>query len=1107
MTGFDQGSALVTVVFVDIEGSTALVDRLGDEAGTAALQGQLDAVRERIEPYGGREVKSLGDGLMLAFASPRMAVGFALASQRAVAGTTPRVRIGINTGEVLGADSDPVGGAVNAAARIADRADGGEVLVSEVVRQLVGSTPTVRFVDRGRCRLKGFPDRWHLYAAVDRPVEPAGLATIGRIDELLAIEGVLAATASGTGGVLVFEGEAGIGKTHLLNAAIEGARRREIRVLAAAADELERRPAAIVHGLLDGSTASLAAQHRLTELLATRHDASEGVDVGYGVIEAAVDLVESEAGDGPVLIAIEDLHWADDLSLRVVAALARRTGPLPISVLATCRPVPRPPLLDRVIELVTGHAGHHLRLAPLDEIDVLALASAQTGAAAAPALRARLVSTAGNPLYVTELLRSLDEDGLLRVEAGVVDVTGEGLPADLRSTLIRRLSWLPTEVVELLRLASLLGGTFTLRDLATVTGRSIVDVAARLQDASQAGLVVGEGDRLAFRHDLIREAIYTDMAPAVRGDLHRAAGQALATHGAPVTQVAQQFALGARAGDLDAVAWLERAGVEVLAVSPSAALTLFEQARDLAPPTWPGRPALLARMIEPLAGCGRFDEGEAVARAVLESSPDADVEFAALRGLSAILGNRGDIVASIEALHTAANAPGAPLGETRLLRCLAAQLSIMMGRGADEARRTAEDMLALAVAEGDEGLACLAHQTLGAAAMVGGYDEDALAHMTSALALLESGRLAWNSYLVPDFWAAICHAVLDRTDEAARIAASVLVRAERQGSTSTLPYGYLAAGYPRLLCGHFDDTVANFTAALSVMDDTQNNNFVLYGRAILATVALHRGDIATASDHLSSGARWLASGAAPFGADMLFGAQAEFLAATGQREAALNVAEATWAQTASIRYLLSARGRGALLVRLAVAAGRDDLAREVTETIEEGARRSPALSVAAAARRCRGLLERDPEALLEATALYRKTPLRPDLAACCEDAATVLAESGRRDEAVVLLDETATIHLDTGATGDLSRVDALLRTLGARRRRRQAARPTTGWEALTRMELQVSDLVAEGLTNPEIGTRLFISRRTVETHLSHVFAKTGLSTRAQVAAEVARRAR
>jgi DNA-binding CsgD family transcriptional regulator len=671
--------------------------------------------------------------------------------------------------------------------------------------------------------------------------------------------------------------------------------------------------------------------------------------------------------------------------------------------------------------------------------------------------------------------------------------------------LIRRLSWLPAEVVELLRLASLLGGTFTLRDLATVTGRSIIDVAARLQDASQAGLVIGDGDRLAFRHDLIREATYTDMAPAVRCDLHRAAGQALAAQGAPVTQIAQQFALGARPGDVDAVAWLERAGIEVLAVSPSSAVTLFEQALDLAPTEWAGRAALQARMIEPLAGCGRFDDGEAVARTVLESSPEPAIEFMALRGLTSVLGNRGDIAASIEALHTAANAVGAPPGEPRLLRCLAGQLSILMGSGAEDAGRAAQDTLIAALEAGDEGLACLAHQTLGVAAAVSGYDEDALAHMTAATALLDSGRLPWNSYLIPDFWVAVCLTALDRADEAAIAAEKARLRAERQGSMSTLPYGYIAGSYLMTLCGRFDDASSSVQTGLTMMDETGSNNFVLYADAILATIALRRGDLATAAAHLASGGQRLAIGGAPFGADMLFGVQAELLTAQGQHDAALTIAEATWAQTAPIRYLYAPRRRAVLLARLAVAGGRHDLALEVTEAMDEGARRSPALSAVAAARCCRGLLDRDPAPLLEACELYRKTPLRPDLAACCEDTADILVEQDRRDETVVLLDEAAAIHVDTGATGDLARVDALLRGLGARRRRRQQERPATGWDALTRMERQVTELVAQGLTNPEIGTRLYISRRTVETHLSHVFAKIGVSSRAEVAAEAARR--
>ena len=161
------GQGLTTVVFVDLERSTELLDRVGDEAGAARVGAQLDRVRERVDPYGGVEVKALGDGLMLTFTSPRQAVGFALACQRALTGSAPKVRFGINTGEVLAVADDPLGGAVNAAARIADQAEGGEVLVSDVVRQLVGPAPAIRFQDRGRRRLKGFSDRVRLWTAED----------------------------------------------------------------------------------------------------------------------------------------------------------------------------------------------------------------------------------------------------------------------------------------------------------------------------------------------------------------------------------------------------------------------------------------------------------------------------------------------------------------------------------------------------------------------------------------------------------------------------------------------------------------------------------------------------------------------------------------------------------------------------------------------------------------------------------------------------------------------------------------------------------------------------------------------------------------------------
>ena len=212
-----------------------------------------------------------------------------------------------------------------------------------------------------------------------------------------------------------------------------------------------------------------------------------------------------------------------------------------------------------------------------------------------------------------------------------------------------------------------------------------------------------------------------------------------------------------------------------------------------------------------------------------------------------------------------------------------------------------------------------------------------------------------------------------------------------------------------------------------------------------------------------------------------------------------------WAQTAHIRHILNGRPRGVTLVRLAMGAGRHSLAAEVTAELEEGARRTPAASAIGAALQCRGLVEHDPDLLLQAVARYRQTPRRPETARCCEDAAAVLATAGRPDEAIALLHEAATIHGELDAAGDTARVDAALKALGVRRARPRTPRPTFGWDSLTPMETDVTRLTAEGLTNPEIGARLYISRRTVETHLSHVFRKLDLTNRTQLVVELSRR--
>jgi DNA-binding CsgD family transcriptional regulator len=251
--------------------------------------------------------------------------------------------------------------------------------------------------------------------------------------------------------------------------------------------------------------------------------------------------------------------------------------------------------------------------------------------------------------------------------------------------------------------------------------------------------------------------------------------------------------------------------------------------------------------------------------------------------------------------------------------------------------------------------------------------------------------------------------------------------------------------------------------------------------------------------------RKMAEGTSPAGADHLLFAAARVNEAKGDHAAALGVLEALWVQMARTRYLFGARRHAPYTVALAMRLGRVDLAKEIADVMEDAARRSPARSAAAAARQCRGLVDGDPAALMEAVALFRDAPIPVLRMRACEDAATALVTVDDQAGAIALLDEAVSIAIDLGATGDRSRIDASLRALGVRRRRAQTARPKTGWESLTRMECQVADLVGDGLTNPEIGARLYISRRTVETHLAHIFAKCGLVNRAQVAAEVAKR--
>src|SRR5215472_9357914 len=425
----------------------------------------------------------------------------------------------------------------------------------------------------------------------------------GREVEIEALGKALGRVAAGGPAIVLIEGEAGIGKTRLLAEALEDARGRGIQVAAGRAEELERpRPFGLLADAL-GCARSSADPRRaaIAGLLAAEGASEKGPitvtsDSGlrFRAVDAFTDLVEEVALAGPLVLGLDDLQWADPSSLLTLGALGRRLADLPVGLIGCLRPWPRIAELDRLTDALEAAGARYLTLHPLVGEAVTGLVADAVAAEPGLGLLAEVAGAAGNPLFVTELLAALVQEGAIAIAGGRAEVTETTLPPTLRLTILRRLSLLPQTTLQVLQPASILGSGFSLTDLATVTGRAAVDLSAVLAEAIKARVLEDDGLRLRFRHDLIRDSIYEDLSGSVRRGLHREAGQRLARAGAPSLQVAEHLSRGAVTGDAEAITWLTRAAREAATRSPEVTVGLLERAIGLMEPTDPGRDRLLA---------------------------------------------------------------------------------------------------------------------------------------------------------------------------------------------------------------------------------------------------------------------------------------------------------------------------------------------------------------------------------------------------------------------------------------------------------------------------------------------------------------------------------
>jgi DNA-binding CsgD family transcriptional regulator len=332
--------------------------------------------------------------------------------------------------------------------------------------------------------------------------------------------------------------------------------------------------------------------------------------------------------------------------------------------------------------------------------------------------------------------------------------------------------------------------------------------------------------------------------------------------------------------------------------------------------------------------------------------------------------------------------------------------------------------------------------------------------------------------------------------------------AEQLGAKRDLPFYHWALAARHLWAGDWDDALAECQACLELAHEYgMRLHGTVFSHSIHIVIAVHRDDLTDAEQAVAAADQELAATGPQLGSDWLLWAKALVLEARRQPDASLAVLCRAWDECVDQGLLSTLPLLGPDLVRLAHAAGDRQRAEQATTAIEEiAAHNQGVATLAGVALRSRGLLEHDPEVLLRAVDAYRTGPRPLELALACEDAARALGAAGRVDEARPLLDDALGLYERLEASWDLARAAARLRALGIRPGRRgPRQRPKSGWDSLTTTEHKVVQLVAEGLSNPEIADRLFISRGTVHTHVSHILAKLGLRSRVGLAAEASRR--